>query len=224
MKSGTTRRKPRPKRTPYDRKPGGKSSEDTPVTSAKQQNTGTRENLTLHDWMTVFAYIDEHPSVSQEDVVQHFAALHTGALVFTQPTLSRKLKARTNLEQRIDDHPSALSSKRPRIVTRPDVEKALIIWVRAMGDKGEYVTGTMLREKRKSFEDLLGVPEEERLSSDGWVASFTRTYHLRGRRRHGKATSADLAAAEAEQEPTAKILAKFDPKHHSDFGETSLFA
>lgn len=224
MKSGTTRRKPRPKRTPYDHKPGGKSSEDTPVTSAKQQNTGTRENLTLHDWMTVFAYIDEHPSVSQEEVVQHFAALHTGALEFTQPTLSRKLKARTNLEQRIDDNPSALSSKRPRIVTRPDVEKALIIWVRAMGDKGEYVTGTMLREKRKRFEDLLGVPEEERLSSDGWVASFTRTYHLRGRRRHGKAVSADLAAAEAEQEPTAKILAKFDPKHHSDFGETSLFA
>lgn len=77
---------------------------------------------------------------------------------------------------------------------------------------------------RKGFEDLLGVPEEERLSSDGWVASFTRTYHLRGRRRHGKAASADLAAAEAELEPTAKILAKFDPKHHSDFGETSLFA
>ncbi|KIO03903.1 hypothetical protein M404DRAFT_94526, partial [Pisolithus tinctorius Marx 270] len=84
--------KPHPKLAPYAHKPGQKSSKDAPATSAKQQNTGTQENLTLHDWMMVFAYIDEHPNSSQEDVVKHFATLQTGALVFTQSTLSRKLK------------------------------------------------------------------------------------------------------------------------------------
>ena len=188
------RRKPRPKPAPYARKPTQKHSKDAPATSAKQQNTSSRENLTLHDWLTVFAYIDEHPTTSQADVVQHFATKHTGALVFTQSTLSRKLKTHTNLEQRVHDNPSALSSKRPRIVTRPDVEKALVCWIRAMEDKQEHFTGPMLREKRRRFEDLLDVPEEERLTGDGWVTSFTKTYNLQEHRRHGEAGSVDLVA------------------------------
>ena len=63
------------------------------------------------------------------DVVQHFATLQTGALQFTQATLSRKIKVHEDLVQRVHDTPSALSSKCPWIVTRPDVEKALVVWV-----------------------------------------------------------------------------------------------
>jgi len=218
------RRKPRPKLVQYAHKPRKKILKDAPATSAKQQNTGARENLTLHDWMMVFAYIDDHPNVSQVAVTKHFATLQTGALQFTQATLSRKLKARDVLEQRVHDNPSALSSKRPRIVTRPDVEKALVVWIRAMEDKGEQVSGPMLREKRKRFEDLLAVPEEERLTGDGWVASFTNTYHLRERRRHGEAASVDLTAVEAERQRMAKVLAKFAPRDRWNFDETSLFA
>ena len=218
------RRKPRPKPSRHVSKPRQKVSKDAPATSAKDQNTSTRENLTLHDWMTVFAYIDDHPHISQIDVVQHFATLQTGALKFTQATLSRKIKVREDLERRVHDNPSALSSKRPRIVTRPDVEKALVVWIRAMEDKGEHTSGPMLREKRKRFEDLLGVPEEERLTGDGWVPSFTKTYHLREHRRHGEAGSVDLAAVEAEQRCMTKVLEKFAPKDRWNFDETSLFA
>ena len=104
--SETARRKPRPRPIPYARKPRQKPT--------KEQNTdSTRSNLTLHDWMTVFAYIDEHPDTSQADVVQDFATRQTGALHFTQSTLSRKLKERANLGHRVHDNPSALSSKRP---------------------------------------------------------------------------------------------------------------
>ena len=222
--SETRCRKPHPKLAPYAHKTRQKPSKHAPATSAKQQNSRSRENLTLHDWLTVFAYIDKHPTAPQSDVVQHFATQHTGALVFTQSTLSRKLKDRTNLEQRVHDNPSALSSKRPRIVTRPDVEKALVCWLHTMEDKKEHVTGPMLREKRRRFEDLLGVPEEERLTGDGWVASFTRTYNLREHRRHGEAGSVDLAAVEDERHRMAKVLAKFAPRDRWNFDETSLFA
>jgi hypothetical protein len=58
-------------------------------------------------------------------------------------------------------NPSALSSKRPRIVTRPDVERALVIWLRSMEEKRETVNGKMLVEKRKCFEKELNVPENE---------------------------------------------------------------
>jgi hypothetical protein len=48
----------------------------------------------------------------------------------------------------IKDNPNALSSKRPRIVTRPDVDRALFLWIKQMEEKGEHVNGPMLKEKR----------------------------------------------------------------------------
>jgi copper oxidase (laccase) domain-containing protein len=84
----------------------------------------------------------------QCDIVNHFKSLQSGALIFTQSTLSRKLKERLTLEARIKDNPNALSSKRPRIVTRPDVDRALFLWIKQMEEKGEHVNGPMLKEKR----------------------------------------------------------------------------
>ena len=124
-------RKARPKPTPYHRKPREKARADAPATSAKSIETKKcRENLTLHDWLTVFTFIDSHPDTPQERVVEHFKTRREGALEFTQSTLSRKLKNRTELEQRVNSHPNALSGKRPRAVTSPEVEKALVFWVR----------------------------------------------------------------------------------------------
>jgi len=40
--------------------------------------------------------------------------------------------------------PTALSSKRIWVVTRPDVEDALVLWVKHMEEKNEHVTGPML--------------------------------------------------------------------------------
>ena len=84
------RRKPRPKPLPYNRKPRKQAEKDAPVTAAKIKSKATRENLSLHDWLTVFAYIDKHPSISQGDIVGHFASKTNGSLHFTQSTLSRR--------------------------------------------------------------------------------------------------------------------------------------
>lgn len=165
------RRKPRPKPLPYNRKPRKQPEKDAPVTAAKIKSKATRENLSLHDWLTIFAYIDKHPGVSQGDIVGHFASKADGSLHFTQSTLSRKLKMRQQLEEQVHDNPNALSAKRRRIVTRPDVEEALVKWVQQMENKNEHVTGAMLQEKRLRFENLLEVPEEERLTGEGWVTN-----------------------------------------------------
>ena len=170
-------RQPRDKPAPYARKPGpkGKHTKDKPETSAKSVATKHRDNLTLQDWLTVFAFIDAHPTLSQERVVDHFSSLAKGSLKFTQSTLSRKIKQRPELEERVNSNPSALSSKRPRIVTRPDVERALDIWLRSMEEKRETVNGKMLVEKRKRFEKEFNVPENEQLEGESWVQSFCRT-------------------------------------------------
>jgi hypothetical protein len=168
------KRKPCTKPGPYKPRERHKEPKDAPMTSAFQP-TLTRDNLTLRDWMTVFAYIDNHPDIGQAQVVQYFGTKQKDALRFTQSTLSRKLKTRPVLEARVQSHPNALSTKRARIVTRPDVEQALILWFQHMQAKRETVNGPMLKEKRKRFEEQLNVPESERLTGDGWIASFCKT-------------------------------------------------
>src|SRR6202030_3081458 len=97
-------------------------------------------------------------------------------------------------------NPSALSSKRPRNVARPDIERYLVEWVKHMEMKGESVSGPMLQEKRRRFEDICKVPNGERLTGRGWIASFCKTYKLKERRRHGEAGSVDPLEVEAERE------------------------
>jgi hypothetical protein len=169
-------RKPWDKPAPYARKPGpkGKHAKDRPGTSAKSAATKQRDNLTLQDWLIIFAFIDAHPTLSQERVVDHFSSLEKGALKFTQSTLSRKIKQQSSLEERVNSNPSALSSKHPRIVTRPDVERALVIWLRGMEEKRETVNGKMLAEKQKLFEKEFDVPENKQLEGESWVQSFCR--------------------------------------------------
>ena len=215
----------RPKPAPYQcQKPRKKAPKDAPATSAKPMQSNKRENLTLHDWMTVFTFIDNHLDMAQGDIVEHFKTRPEGALIFTQSTLSRKMKNRTELETRTEANPSALLSKCARVVTRPDVERALILWVKHMEEKGETVNGPMLREKRRRFEGEFNVPENERLSGEGWVASFCKAYKIKEYRRHGEAGSVDMAEVEAERIQVQKILAKFAPQDRWNFDETSLFA
>jgi hypothetical protein len=33
------------------------------------------DNLTLHDWMMVFAFIDAHPGMGQAAIVEHFVRM-----------------------------------------------------------------------------------------------------------------------------------------------------
>ncbi|KAG1904316.1 uncharacterized protein F5891DRAFT_945823 [Suillus fuscotomentosus] len=71
------------------------------------------QNLTLKDWIAIFRYIDAHPDLPQERVVQYFKTKPQDALEFTQATLSQKLKDHQQFEQRVNSHPNALLSKWP---------------------------------------------------------------------------------------------------------------
>ena len=223
--NGERTRKPREKPKPYNHQPKGPPKKDAPRTSGKVIKSHRRENLTLADWLTVLEFWDKHRwSMSQNAVVAHFKNKKDGSLTFTQGALSRAIARRAELEARKDMNPTALSSKRARVVTRPDVERALILWVRHLADsKAEIVTGPMLREKRARFEELLNVPDNQRLSGDGWVTSFCKTYKLKEQRRHGEAGSVDLQAVEAERKRLQALMKKYAPRDRFNFDETGLF-
>ena len=94
MLAGMTGPKPthRPcaKPKPYKRKSKVPIPKNSIVhrTAAKPSLMKKHKNLTLHDWMTVFAYMDKHPHMSQGDIARHFGSKADGALIFDQSTLS----------------------------------------------------------------------------------------------------------------------------------------
>lgn len=63
-------------------------------------------------------------------------------------------------------------------MTRPDVEKALTMWVKKMEDRGESVNGNVLHAKQAKFEEEFNVPDNERLLDIGWISSFCKAYGL----------------------------------------------
>ncbi|KAH0583036.1 hypothetical protein H2248_010921 [Termitomyces sp. 'cryptogamus'] len=216
--------KPCEKPQPYAHKPRAPSKKGAPKTSAKPAQKKHHDNLTLHDWLTVFIFVDEHPTLSQSDICDHFGSKLDGALVFSQAALSRKLKNREEMEARVNDNPNVLSSKHPHAVTRPDVEWAFFLWVKHIEEKQETVNGPMLKEKQKHFEKNFNVPENECITGNGWIPSFCQAYKIKEYWWHGEADSVDLEAVEAEQQCVKKTADAYKEKYRFNIDETSLFA
>ena len=159
--------------TPYSQKPGpkGPRPQNQPKSASKKVKQPSKQ-LTNHDWLTVFAWMDSNPHRSQQDVVDHFANRREGSLRFNQATLSRKLKKRGDIQEMVKANPSALSSRRQRVVVAPEVEKALVNWVQDMLANGHVVNGPLLTAKRKALEEKFNIPPEKRLTDKGWLSSF----------------------------------------------------
>ncbi|KIJ25461.1 hypothetical protein M422DRAFT_273553 [Sphaerobolus stellatus SS14] len=79
-------------------------SKNAPKTSAKSITSKKCNNCTLLDWMSVFSYVDSHPGILQEKVIQYFRMRWEGVLESTQSTLSCKLKDQQTLQEHIDDN------------------------------------------------------------------------------------------------------------------------
>ena len=56
-------------------------------TSAKPLQSNKRQSLTGLEW----TFMDQHPSMGQAGIVNHFSSKADGSLIFVQGTLSRKI-------------------------------------------------------------------------------------------------------------------------------------
>jgi hypothetical protein len=85
------------------------------------------------------------------------------------------LKDRAKKEKLAAKNSINLLRVRPRVVTCPKVEQALVLWHQSMEAKGESVSGAMLMSKRDQLENMMNIPEEQRLgTSSGWVQNFCK--------------------------------------------------
>ncbi|KAJ6459198.1 hypothetical protein C8R47DRAFT_994754, partial [Mycena vitilis] len=147
----------------------GPKPKNGPHTTARFKKDEQRQDLTYHDWIQVFNYMEEH-ELSQKQVVAYFRTrpdVEGGKLSFTQSALSKKLQKKDEIRTLVAEDRNALSMKRARVVTCPEVDAALALWARDMEQKRRTVTGAMLVEKRKRFEVALNIPEERRLTGTG---------------------------------------------------------
>jgi hypothetical protein len=155
-----------------------KASGKTPRTTQTIPGNAQRQHLTLYDWSLVIAFADEHPDWEQQQICDYWRTRKEGALKFSQSALSKKLKpeARAQLLEQAKSHPSAMAGKKACIVTRPDVERCVYLWQQGMERKGEIVTGAMLIEVRKRFEEKLGVLENERLKGSNRTGAMAKLH------------------------------------------------
>ncbi|CAK5275207.1 unnamed protein product [Mycena citricolor] len=195
-------------------------------TSARFSKDETQRDLTWSDWLQVFNFMEQEPDMTQKRVVEHFENRPDkdgGKLLFTQSALSKKIKKKDEIRETVANSSGAGSQKRARVVTCPEVDEALSLWVQDMEQKKNTVTGAMLIEKRKRLEELLNVPKEKRLTGTGWLESFKAANNLQERKRHGEAGSVDLEAVEKERKRMRRIMAKYKPEDRWNTDETSFF-
>ncbi|THV02306.1 DDE-domain-containing protein [Dendrothele bispora CBS 962.96] len=226
-------RKPRPKSGPYKkldreaRTQKKRDSKDASKTSAvKLDEKEKRQNLTLADWLGVVEYFDNHQPMTQAECVEYFAKRREGALFFNQTTLGRHLnKTGRKKDQDLlkNGTPNMLLSKRVRVVSSPEVEKALWYWCQSMEAKGEHYTGPMLLEKRCRFEDQFNVPQNSRPTTEGRIQSFKKTYKIKEYQRHGEAGSVNLEAVAAERKRIKEITMQYAKRDMFTTDETGLF-
>jgi Tc5 transposase DNA-binding domain len=116
--------------------------------------------------------------------------------------------------------------KRIRLVENPQATEMLEMWIsKAMNDK-VLVTGEVLRAKYRQFEEMLGIPEEQRLKlSAGWLESLKNRAGLKSYKRHGEAGSTLLEDANAERERVKKLIQdlRYAPGDTFNMDETGLF-
>ena len=158
---------------PYSQKPGprGPHPQNQPASASKQVKLPSKQ-LTNHNWLSVFTWIDANPRRSQQDVVDHFTNRQEDPLCFNQAILSCKLKKRGDIEAAVKANPAALSARRQRTVVAPEVEQALVLWVNDMLSNSNVVNGVVLTAKCKALKEKFNVPPEKHLTDRGWIQGF----------------------------------------------------
>lgn len=132
-------------------------------------------------------------------------------------------KWRDDMECSRDSHNNA---KRARQTQHPEVTEMMDLWVlTAMADRIN-LTSEVLRQKWSTFADMVGIPEEDRLTlSDGWLTRFKARHNLKEIKRHGDAGSAILSTVEDERKIMKEFIkkSKYELRDIFNMDETGLF-
>ncbi|RXW12862.1 hypothetical protein EST38_g12993 [Candolleomyces aberdarensis] len=120
-------------------------------------------------------------------------------------------------------YPVGVSAKQEQVVMAPDVDQALLLWVKRMEEKWETINGPMLMVKRQHFKEEFGIPENHRLSGIGWIPGFFRAWGLKEYSLHGEVASVDLEQVAKEDSCIQKIASTYKKENILNLNETGLW-
>ncbi|EEC19457.1 transposase, putative [Ixodes scapularis] len=119
---------------------------------------------------------------------------------------------------------AASNVKRCRVrgSTFPDVEEALVLWLKKARTKNLPVSGPLLLEKARFFATQLH--HDDFVCSNGWLSRFRARYNIATRVISGKGAAADTDGAEEWQNgQLQQILTDYAPEDIFNLDESALF-
>lgn len=149
-----------------------------------------KENATLEQRIEILNWHHKNGK-NQTKTAVHFDKIYP-SLQLKQPRISAWIKHEAAWRAEYEASGSlSRSVKRVRQTLHPEVTEMLDLWVsKAMADN-LLLTGEVLRQKWKTFADLVGVPADEQLSlSEGWLSRYKSRVGLKQIKRYGEAASA----------------------------------
>ncbi|KAJ3544961.1 hypothetical protein NMY22_g2609 [Coprinellus aureogranulatus] len=215
-----------------EEKPKTKSAQDPyeAIDGPPLKPDGPLQNPTLEDRIFVLDWLRSNKK-SQSATFEHFRRVpHFRNLRFSQPSISTWVKKEKELREEYESASAhGRAAKRARQTELPEVTEMMELWVTGACNEGVHLTGDVLRTKWRQFEELAGVPEDERLKcSNGWLDAIKKRLGLKNWKRHGESGSVDPEAVERDRARIKKLISDalkegYSLKDILNMDETGLF-
>ena len=182
-----------------------------------------KENATLEQRIEVLNWYHANGK-NQSKMAKHFDKTYPN-LKIKQPLVSAWVKEEERWREAWACS-GARTAKRAQQTQHPEVTKMMDLWVSKAMSNNIILTGKVLRQQWTKFADLMGIPEDDRLSlSDGWLARFKARNGLKEFKRHGEAASASSETVEREKQRIQELLKEYGVELRDVFNmdETGLF-
>lgn len=184
-----------------------------------KENATNKQRTEILDWY-------HKNGKNQSLTARHFNEIYP-SLHIKQPLISSWVKDEAKWRAAYASEDGvARSAKRARLTHHPEVTEMMDLWVVKACEDGLLLTGEVLRQKWRVFADMMGVPEDERLTlSDGWLTCYKNRMGLKQMKRHGEAGSAKPEVVEKEQQRIRELIQQsgFAPRDIFNMDETGLF-
>ncbi|KAF8608267.1 CenpB-DNA-bind-domain-containing protein [Ceratobasidium sp. AG-I] len=138
-----------------------------------------RQNLTFEQKLQVIEFYWSHRHLSLEQMVPPLRAM--GFLTITSTSISRCVQKEAEIREYVAGGSNRLGAKRQTLVRFPEVEAALVEWLKEDSNNGVRPMGDQIREKARHFYQLLGDKNEDPPTfSNGWLEGFRKRNGLSG--------------------------------------------
>ena len=137
-----------------------------PVATVQRKNATLEQRIEILNW--------HHSNGKNQSMTAcHWAKIYL-ALYLVQPKLSDWLKHESAWRAEYECSAGLSHSlKRVHQTQHPEVTEMLDLWVTKAMANNLLITGEVLCQKWKTFADLAGIPDDERLSlSEGWLSRY----------------------------------------------------